>query len=241
MKSRYIFLCLYLLISPNLKSQEQLRYDLNKLQVVTESLPPYQIEENDIVYGVTVDKVRTLFDDLGVRPEIQVMPWARAYRTALTKPNTVIFSMVRTPAREDKFHWLGVVAKTKTFLISMGHRSDIKITFLSDLNNYRVGVKRHDVVYEYLKQHDLLHSAVVLPETSVTIEMLIKGRIDVIAASPVHLSYMCKKLNCATADFSFLFELEDLNSDFYIAANKNTSLEVVNLLKQTLNQANEQE
>ncbi|WDE07653.1 transporter substrate-binding domain-containing protein [Thalassomonas viridans] len=211
--------------------------ELLQLQVVTEILPPYQyIKPDNAMGGLATDKLNALFSALQATPDIQAMPWARAYKIAQTQPNTLIYSIVRTPERESLFQWIGVLVSTKTFLVGLQARGDIEINNLRDLNNYRIGVKRDDVVYQYLNKHLLPGKMVFLPETETTLKMLIKQRVDIIAASPLHLDFMCKRLGCQPADFRYLYELTGLNSDFYLAASNNTPADIVQLLKQTLRQ-----
>ncbi|WDD96982.1 substrate-binding periplasmic protein [Thalassomonas actiniarum] len=208
---------------------------LARLQVVTEILPPYQyIEEDKQITGLATQKVKALFSALELSPQILAMPWARAYKIAQTKPDTLIYSIVRTPERESLFQWIGVLLSTKTFLIALQERSDIVINSPADLNKYRIGVKRDDVVYQHLSQYPLSRQMVFLPETETTLKMLIKQRIDIIAASPVHLDFMCKRLDCDSSDFRYLYELKDLNNDFYLAASNTTSKETVQLLRLAL-------
>ncbi|QTL34742.1 substrate-binding periplasmic protein [Pseudoalteromonas viridis] len=206
---------------------------------MTENLPPYQMPgPQGKVQGVAAEKVNKLLSDLNITADIQVMPWARAYKIAVNEPGTLIFSIVRTPAREGLFHWLGVLMSTKTYLISLRKRKDIKVEGLVDLLNYRVGVKRDDVVFQYLQSKGMLDTIVVLPETFVTVKMLLKGRADIIAASPIHLDYMCEKIGCNRSDFRFLFELDELSNDFYLAANRQTSADIILLLQQKLAEQN---
>ncbi|RZM83375.1 hypothetical protein C3B51_07055 [Pseudoalteromonas rubra] len=239
---RFANLCFFivlLLYSVAVASQNAQMADLSKIKIVTENLPPYQMpDQHGKVQGVAAKKVNKLLSDLNIKADIQVMPWARAYKIAVNEPGTLIFSIVRTPAREDLFHWLGVLMSTKTYLISLRKRSDIKVERLSDLLNYRVGVKRDDVVFQYLQSKGMLDTIVVLPETFVTVKMLLKGRADIIAASPIHLDYMCEKIGCKRSDFRFLFELDELSNDFYLAANRQTSADIILLLQQKLAEQN---
>ena len=195
----------------------------------------YQIVEKDgTVTGIATEKVEKLLADLQLNAKVQAMPWARAYKTALTEPNTLIFSIVRTPKRESLFHWLGVLVSTKTYLISLRDRTDIQLQQLADLTHYKMAVKRDDVVFQYLSGKAVLGPTVVLPNTLVTVKILLKGRADIIAVSPLHLDYMCQKIGCKRSDFRFLLELEELNNDFYLAANKQTDPELVTRIKTQL-------
>ena len=216
-------------------SQVTTVFKLPALKIVTEVLPPYQyIRPDRSVGGMATEKVSTLFSAFGIKPDIEVMPWARAYKIAQTEANTFIYSIVRTREREHLFNWIGVLMSTKTYFISLAKRTDITINSLADLNAYHIGVKRDDVVYQYLRQHDLPEQIVLLPETETSLNMLLKQRVDIVAVSPIHLEYLCKKLNCLLSDFIYLYELKGLNNDFYLAASKNTSAKVVTLFKQKL-------
>lgn len=209
--------------------------ELAKLQVVTEILPPYQyLKADERIGGLATKKVNALLSLLKISPDIQAMPWARAYKVAQTQPNTLIYSIVRTAERESMFQWIGVLLSTKTFLVTLQERSDITINTLLDLKHYRVGVKRDDVVYQHLSQYPLFRQMVFLPETETTLKMLLKQRIDIIAVSPVHLEFMCKKLGCRPGNFRYIFELKELNNDFYLAASKSTPPATVRLLRQAL-------
>lgn len=77
------------------------------LRVLTEHLPPYQVAEGGkLVGGSNYDLVVSILRRAGLETDIEVMPWARAYKTALGRANTLIFSMMRSPEREALFHWL---------------------------------------------------------------------------------------------------------------------------------------
>ncbi|TMN39342.1 transporter substrate-binding domain-containing protein [Pseudoalteromonas sp. S2755] len=208
--------------------------NVHQIQVVTEPLPPYQIVKDGEVRGVVVEKVRKLLHELGSDSQIHVMPWARAYKTALTEPGTLIFSMVRTPAREELFHWLGVLVSTKTYLVTLKRRDNIKLEKLEELVNYKAGIKRDDVVFHYLSKKKALGKTAFLPDTITTVKMLLRDRVDIIAVSPLHLDYMCSKIGCKSSDFQFLLELDGLSNDFYLAANKQMTPELVNLITDKL-------
>ncbi|KAF7785835.1 polar amino acid transport system substrate-binding protein [Pseudoalteromonas rubra] len=238
MQALYSFSLVLLLLWPlTLVSQGTSSDYLDQLRVVTEELPPYQMSgKNGQIEGVAAEKVNRVLATLEITSNIEVMPWARAYKTAINEPGTLIFSIVRTPARENLFHWLGVLMSTKTYLISLRERTDIEVETLSDLLDYKVGVKRDDVVYQFLASKNMLDTIVVLPETFVTVKMLLRGRADIIAASPIHLDYMCEQIGCTRDDFNFLFELDELSNDFYLAANKLTPPDIILLLKQKLSE-----
>ena len=65
-----------------------------EIKVVTELLEPYQIKKPDgSLGGFSTDVVDALFEITKDLAEIKIMPWARAYEIALSKPNILIYSI----------------------------------------------------------------------------------------------------------------------------------------------------
>ena len=74
---------------------------------------------------MAVDVVEAIAEELGLpEPDIKIQLWAKTYETALKEPNIIIFSITRTPLREDKFYWLNPsVMKFEEFFM---RRRDVK-------------------------------------------------------------------------------------------------------------------
>jgi polar amino acid transport system substrate-binding protein len=195
------------------------------LLVVTEHLPPYNYEENGIVKGVAVEVVQALLDEMGLRTEIQVLSWARAYVKALTEPNVLIFSMVRTPDRESLFHWIGRVSTTESYLFKRADREDIQIGRLEDARQYLIGTWREDVREQYLlsqgfvRQKQLDSSGTPIQN----IQKLMLRRIDLVADSELSFYFQLNQLNYDPKLVTEAFKLEDISLPYYIALSKQTS------------------
>ena len=60
------------------------------VKVVTEYLPPFQIRMIDgSLSGYGTEVIAELFKITGDTPDVQVLPWARAYANARKKPNVL--------------------------------------------------------------------------------------------------------------------------------------------------------
>ncbi|MGL6041304.1 MAG: substrate-binding periplasmic protein, partial [Deefgea sp.] len=113
-----------------------------ELPAFTENLPPLNYEENGIAQGYSVELLQAIANEAGMKINIQVMPWARAYQTALVTPNALLFTLVRNPERENLFLWIGPIAKRKVFLFKLSQRNDITVAELSAAKKYRIGAVR---------------------------------------------------------------------------------------------------
>lgn len=87
------------------------------LKIVTEYLKPYQIKNEDgSLGGYGTDIVQALLTLTNKKADIAVLPWARAYRMALNEPNVLIFSIARTPHRENLFQWIGTIKSHQIYM-----------------------------------------------------------------------------------------------------------------------------
>jgi len=120
---------------------------LKGVEMLTEAYPPYNFNEGGTLKGIAVDLLIAASHKMEApikRDEIKLQPWARAYRKTLEGPNTGLFATTRTEEREDKFKWVGPIAKTRIVVLAK-KGSGISISSADDLKNYSVGVIRDDI------------------------------------------------------------------------------------------------
>ena len=67
-----------------------------ELTILTENLPPLNFIKDGVLMGPAVDIVKEIQKRVGSHEQIQVYPWARAYKMALEEVNILIFGMART-------------------------------------------------------------------------------------------------------------------------------------------------
>jgi len=72
------------------------------LRVVTENWPPYNFfNQNDQIVGSSTEVVRAVLEKAGFSYSIEVYPWARSYSIAQNNSNVLIYTILRTPFREN--------------------------------------------------------------------------------------------------------------------------------------------
>lgn len=79
------------------------------LQLYTEEYPPISFSRDGQPAGMAVELVQELLRRLDQQAQMQVVPWARAYRIAQTTPDSAIFPTMRTSEREAQFKWVGPI------------------------------------------------------------------------------------------------------------------------------------
>jgi len=96
---RYLFIsCLLCSVS---KAEEWL--------AVTEEFPPYNYTSEGEAYGYATEIVKAMAEHLNITIPIRYLPWSRAMQVANTQSNVLIFSILRTKERENKYHWIGEI------------------------------------------------------------------------------------------------------------------------------------
>jgi polar amino acid transport system substrate-binding protein len=104
---------------------------------------------------------------------------------------------------------------------------------VDDLKTAVTGVKRDDVVTNYLLQHDFDFGTNLLEvtDTADTVRLLLKGRVDYIPATPLIIQAVCQSIGCKPEDFKRNFTIHELPQLFYLAASLDTSPELIERLQ----------
>ncbi len=192
--------------------------------VVTEDNYPLSYEENGQVVGQATELVKETLDGAGLAYTIGMYPWARAYGMARTEPYVLIYSMARTPEREEQFKWVGAVAPRIYVLYKLRSREDIAITTLEEAKAYRIGVVKDDVRHKYLVAEGV--SVEEVTNDTQNMMKLRSGRIDLFPISPKKLEGLCETENVDCASFAPAMEL-DFRPDLYMAFSNATPDDIV--------------
>ncbi len=215
---------------------------LGDLTFITENYAPFNYQKDGQVRGISVDLLLKIFDragtDRGVE-DIEVMNWARGYKLAQNKLNTVLFSTTRTESREDLFKWVGPISPTKIAIIGK-KGSGITIENSMDLNKHRIGAIRDDIGELLLLSRGVHKDRIYRTNSSkTTAKMLIAGRIDLWAYESSVAFYNLKEHGADPDEFEVLHILEE--SELYFAVQKDTSDALVNKLQEALDDVRKSE
>ena len=209
----------------------------NTLLFVAENLPPYHyLDKDDQPCGFLVDTVKAVVEAADVDADIKIIPFARGYKTTLNQANVFMISLLKTPAREKYFQWVGQSYKSTAFLVGLKDRSDVKLTTIDDAKNYVVGTIRGYHSEEYLKTlgFDIeknLHLSVRYEQMW---QMLFKKRIDFILTNFIALEKEMKSIGLSSEDIKPYIQLKDFPSELHIAAGLKTPPDTVVKLKKAL-------
>ena len=204
----------------------------DNIRVVTEHLPPYQIAENRrIVDGSSYLIMKEVLKRAKIQAIHEVMPWARAYKVALSTDNTIIYSLTRSPERESLFKWIGQLHHLEYSFFSAKSNQKVNIKTASDVLNYKVVSVRDSFEANSLQRmgFKLGVNLVLVVDYITAWKMLQMGRVELIYGNaPVFFgANINESLFNKQGSVVETFEL-------YVAANLNTEEKVLNNLSTAL-------
>ncbi len=210
-------LCLWLACSAAMAQAQQ------HLILATEEYPPYNMSDSQgHVTGVATEIVRSLLDSAGIEYEMAVYPWARAIAMARTQVNTCVFSMSRTPEREDLYRWIGPLVVNDWTLFARSGAS--RPSHLEELQNMRIGSYQGDAIVSYLQTRGYLVE--VAPNDDTNPRKLLAGRIDYWATGRLIGQYRLKQQGITNIEPVLNFN----RTEMYLACQKQLPDETVKLL-----------
>ncbi len=193
----------------------------SEIRIVTEDFPPYNYPKDGKITGVSTEAVRAVLKEAGTDAEIEVYPWARAYKTALNEKNVLIYSIGRTKERENLFKWVGIVAPCDIYLFKLKERKDITADSLDTARPYAVGILRQDMCLDYLKSKGFDNIAVSDTDED-SIKILVRKRVDLIPFAELSFVFSVRKLGYDPSDFEKVCFIKDLSEGLCMAFSKET-------------------
>jgi polar amino acid transport system substrate-binding protein len=198
-----------------------------KQLVVTEILPPYQFyQENNVLSGFSVEVLEALFKITDDETDLQVLPWARAYRTALNQPNTLIFSLSRSLPRESLFIWGGKLTTEEVYAWGLKENFQTPITHLEQLREYKIAIANSTSTYQYFKQQNYPEVYEIVSQDQ-GLKMLFLNRVNIITGTRNTLKARAKKLNLDFSKLKIIIPITPVNLDLYFAFSLNSDEEIV--------------
>ncbi len=214
---------------------DSFKADILAITYMTEYYAPFNYEQGGELYGVSVDILRSLFEKFGINPDnitIQMSDWAEAYQQTLDEANTMLFSMVRIPERENLFKWVGPIAPQKQILVTR-KSSGVVIENDADMANYTIGViEGYSDIQVLLDAGVPQNKLIEYPDPFTLYENLAEGNVQCIAYSDAGNNLMLVSLGLDPDDYEIAYIYKVLQ--LYYAFNINTAANIINYFEDKL-------
>ena len=201
------------------------------LQLVTEEYPPVTFMRDGEPSGFVTDMVREITARLDIPDAINLTSWNNAYTMALLHPNVVIFSMDRTPAREDLFHWIGPVGQNSSILFAR-KGSDITIDSMEDAKKIStIATTTQWFTEQHLKREGFTN-LVSSPDPADNVRQLMNGDVQLSIFTDITIPEIVRNAGYTMDDLEPVFTVQQ--TYFYIGMSKDTAPEIVSQWEATL-------
>jgi polar amino acid transport system substrate-binding protein len=200
-----------------------------EIEVVTEYFQRYQVKKEDgSLDGFAVEVVEAIFKQTGDTANISVLPWGRAYKKAMNEKNVMIFSISKTPSRQDKFKWVGILSNEPLLAWGLKTKFATKVDNLLELKSYIFVAIRDSYPDNILSSQGFTKIFRVGTQEQL-LGMVYKSRADLLVSGKVGMEYRTEVMSLDFDKFSPVYEFDNLSSNFGIAFNLHSDVELVSI------------
>ena len=208
---------------------------LANLEYLTEEWAPFNYLKEGNASGASVEILEAVFRNLGVnrtRDNVSIVPLAEAFQRAQGNNGTVVFSIVRSPAREALYKWAGPFTKS-SFVLYARLSDNITITTPADLDKYRIGAVAATIENQLLADKGVNASHIIpaaLPRD--LLQLLAAGQVDLWATGDLTGRYEMTKAGLNPDDFGVVYTLSE--NDFYFIFSRDVPDALVNAFQHAI-------
>lgn len=191
-------------------------------QIVTEEWAPYNYEDNGQLTGMSTEVVRAIMALTGDDFEIDLLPTMRATYALQNRPNTIMYSMFRTPQREPLYKWVGPIVEESIHPYQVAGTA-APITSLEQLMHAPQITTRHaGLVPQMLESLGFRNIDKSAAESHQLYRMLLAGRTELIVGdTDAGVAYYSRQLGIAPGTLRRV-PIELYRSSLYIAFSRDS-------------------
>jgi polar amino acid transport system substrate-binding protein len=205
------------------------------LTAYTEEWAPYNYSERGSIKGIATDVLRAACTGAKIDCDVRVVPWARAYKTVINTPNTLVFTTARKPSRESEFQWVGPILPRSTWVYARAGQSKSPHN-LQDLAQLRIGVVREEAARQDLLDAGVPASSLVDEVSNAEVLRLLMGsRVEAMVDTEVGMEWNLRNASVAPSAVTRLVKLSD-GGAYYFALNLQTDPKLARALQDALDQ-----
>lgn len=148
----------------------------------TANSPPFQIVDSDGPNGgFTFELLEMLIAEQRLNVEYDIkLPWPRAIKKVETTPNHFIFTLARTPQRDELMSWVDTVYFVNSYFYALADRNDVVLNKLSDSSKYSLAIPLGDASIDILglDVNDTSNRVLFTNTQDKAIQLLFRNRVD---------------------------------------------------------------
>lgn len=193
-----------------------------------------QYYENGESKGPSIEILQAILKEAQLDAEVEFMPWIRAFGTASNNPNTLILSIIKTPERQDEFHWIIKVSNLSRVFISLTSKPENYVDNMQQAKQKLIAIVLGSAGFKELTSHGFSEqkNLYVVPDAELMVTLLENGRVDLVYGDPVNVQNILNKRGRTDVAINYKEIAPENERSSYIAINKATDIRIVNRLQQ---------
>lgn len=205
--------------------------DPDRCVVFTEELAPVHYTENGTFLGIATEIVQAVFREAGLKADFRSYPWKRTYQNALHTQYGFVYTINRTPEREELFQWIGPILPKRTYLYRLKSREDVEVEKIEDLKKYTTVVILGYALTRKLVDQGLRagRELIVTRNKKTQIRLFLQERADLITGNEYTLPRAMQEAGRSMADVVPVLLMSE--KGYYLAANRGVDAELVERLR----------
>jgi len=194
------------------------------LRIITEEFPPYNfVDKNGDVTGQSTEIVQAILEKTDTQANIEIMPLSQGLAIAEKGPGVVIYSLNRTPQRENLFKWVGPIGfYEQAFYAKKGSATSALILFYSQLEDAKkvdkIGVYQGDAGAQFLASQGFTNLDYSLTDAQ-ALKKLMDGEVQLWLGNKDGLAITAEQAGVNPDDLVLLPSVV-IQADLYIAFSK---------------------
>ncbi|WP_416305629.1 substrate-binding periplasmic protein [Neptunicella sp. SCSIO 80796] len=204
------------------------------LEVYIADYPPFQVLDEESGHsGFSVELFKEIVKLTDLEVEYIAVPWVRALAKVAKRPNSLLFTMAKTPERDKLYQWVDTIYRVNEGVFALDDRKDISINKLDDVHQYTIALPRGDVSIKTLNIYpDHIQGVSIVEHQAQCIKMLKLGRVDLNYNNDVGFFMAAKMMGLKPDQFKQVFVTGQ--AELGIAANKTIDIEIVTKIRKAL-------
>lgn len=190
------------------------------VSILTEEWAPYNYVENGELVGFSVEIVQYILKDLGLDDSIRLLPGMRAARILKTQPRTMMITILRTPARETRYKWIGPLGDGAIYLYKK-KGDTLSVASLADAKKARrIACRNAGLVHDILVREGFGNLDTTAVDGPSVYRKLLAGRSDLgVSDAPLGVRHLLKQWHLPL-DTLVQTSVKVVESPLYIACSK---------------------
>lgn len=210
-----------------------------QLDLFTQEFPPLQVNVDNQAEGYAYKFVEEVIVDASVSVPMEIKgvyfaPWKRAIKNTQERSNTLLFSISRTPEREDLYQWIGAVSPYEVAVYRTLDGPDIIPSSIHDLASYRFAAQAASSFEEIIKSEGFTQ-IIPVNQGKEAIRLLHAGRVDFAPLVTASFPYRMEQYGYHPNEFVEVVKVDSLCKQLWLVTGKKTSPDVVAALRSSLN------